>query len=75
MIRGLFKHDFTVQKDFENLHNSTIRTLNKVSKVESNPVWHKGDIEPSNAIGKSGDFYLDRVTGNVYTKDNGIWQL
>lgn len=36
--------------------------------------WYTGTNPPSVAVGKPGDFYLDKVTGNVYEKDNnGNW--
>ncbi len=75
MLRSLFTHEYTEQKEFENLHSSTIKSMNRVNKLETKANWLKGNIEPSNAIGNNGDFYLDKITGNVYTKDNGIWFL
>lgn len=43
-------------------------------------VWYNGSGAPSNAIGVSGDYYLDSSinttgSGNVYTKSIGSWVL
>lgn len=35
--------------------------------------WYTGTNAPSASIGKIGDFYLDKVTGNVYQKEETGW--
>jgi hypothetical protein len=35
--------------------------------------WHSGEGVPSTATGKSRDFYLDLLTGNVYQRDTTTW--
>ena len=37
--------------------------------------WFTGTTLPNDSIGNIGDFYLDKVTGNVYQKsENGTWE-
>lgn len=36
-------------------------------------VWYSGSSNPSNTIGKEGDFYLNEINGNIYKKVNGVW--
>jgi len=75
MIRTIFKHDTPKQKEFENLHGSSVRSLNRISSLEGNPRWHSGEGLPSKGIGGNRDFYLDKTNGNIYEKVNGIWSL
>lgn len=35
--------------------------------------WHSGLVDPSNSIGKNGDFYLNEANGNVFSKKNDTW--
>ena len=37
--------------------------------------WYTGSGAPSIGTGNDGDLYLDGVTGDVYEKIGGIWQL
>lgn len=37
-------------------------------------IWYAGQGVPSNSIGKPNDFYLDGITGDVYSKDlTNVW--
>ena len=35
--------------------------------------WREGSGVPSSGLGANGDFYLNGVTGDVYTKTSGSW--
>lgn len=37
--------------------------------------WLNGAGAPSNSLGDNGDYYLDELTGNVYSKASGSWSL
>lgn len=74
-MRALFQHKYPAQKEIENVHGVNARLLGKTSKLEGNSVWHSGDTEPSKAIGKSEDYYLDKTGGDVYIKENGEWVI
>lgn len=37
--------------------------------------WYCGNGEPSVSLGSNGDYYLDRVSGGVYYKENNIWSF
>jgi hypothetical protein len=39
----------------------------------SGTVWYSGAGVPSNLLGEDGDFYLDKTSGDVYTKELGSW--
>ena len=36
-------------------------------------VWYNGSGEPSDTLGKDGDYYLDNDNGDVYLKSGGTW--
>lgn len=47
----------------------------KLPKPQAN-TWLNGTIDnPSNELGKNGDFYLNIINGNVYLKENGGWSF
>jgi hypothetical protein len=75
MIRTLFKYKTTEQKEFENLHGTNARILNQTNKLQNKVETFVGEGEPSKAIGKSGDVYIDKSTSpkTIYNKVNGIW--
>lgn len=73
MIRTLFKHKVIQQKEFENVHGTNIRTMKDVSKLKSQVELHTAEIDPSKAQGKNGDVFINRISGDVFHKDNGIW--
>ncbi len=37
--------------------------------------WYTGNGEPTSSLGKNGDYYLDRVSGGVYYKENDAWSF
>lgn len=37
--------------------------------------WYCGNGEPAENLGKDGDYYLDRVSGGVYYKENNRWSF
>ncbi len=37
--------------------------------------WHEGNTAPSSTIGKNGDFYIHKATGDLYRKSNGSYIL
>jgi hypothetical protein len=37
--------------------------------------WYDGDGVPNNSLGNDGDYYLDNLTGDVYTKVSGDWGI
>ena len=47
--------------------------LAQVIALLARPEWFAGFGLPLDTIGKDGDFYVDRATGNVYEKENGTW--
>lgn len=36
-------------------------------------IWHEGSGSPGITLGKDNDFYLNRLTGDVFKKINSIW--
>lgn len=36
--------------------------------------WRYGSGSPASTLGKTGDFYLDVVSGEVYTNEDGTWK-
>ena len=41
--------------------------------VSCPPYWHAGSGVPSNELGSNGDFYLDKITSDIYMKENETW--
>ena len=39
----------------------------------SNPEAYSGEGVPNSALGKDGDTYTDTLTGDTYTKKDGVW--
>jgi len=48
-----------------------ILLTSNVSDVASK--WHSGSGVPTNGFGRDDDYFLDTVTGNVYSKASGTW--
>jgi hypothetical protein len=36
-------------------------------------IWHEGSGNPGITLGKDNDFYLNRLTGDVFKKINSVW--
>lgn len=47
--------------------------LAAILAIQALPAWYAGHGAPDDSIGKDGDFYLDKDTGNVYEKEHGSW--
>jgi hypothetical protein len=73
MIRTLFKHRTTQQKEFENIHGTNVRLLTNTRKLEAKVEVITGSGVPSKALGKNKDVYIDEDTDTNYYKKNGIW--
>jgi hypothetical protein len=43
------------------------------TQVDAIPLWFAGHGTAADTIGRDGDFYIDRDTGNVYVKEGGTW--
>ena len=47
--------------------------IRRVDDIAKKADWYVGSGIPSTSIGKDGDFYLDKLTKNIYLKENGTW--
>jgi hypothetical protein len=44
-----------------------------VEALDAAPAWHVGAGVPLDMLGKDGDFYLDKPTGDIFLKESGTW--
>lgn len=44
-----------------------------VEALQSQPTWFSGEGPPSDALGKDGDLYLDKLDTSIYLKEDGTW--
>ena len=46
-----------------------------VTGPQAPTIWYQGEGAPVNLTGQNGDFYLDRLNGNLYVKQSNTWNL
>ena len=73
MIRTIFKHKYPQQKETESLLGANIRLHKTTKKLTAQIETFTGNGEPSNAIGKENDIYIDKESQLIYSKENGSW--
>jgi hypothetical protein len=44
-----------------------------VAALQAIPVWFAGNVNPADSIGKDGDFYLNKLSGDIFQKEGGTW--
>jgi hypothetical protein len=42
--------------------------------IASGSAWHDGNGAPADSFANNGDYYLDDATGDVYAKQNGVYE-
>lgn len=72
-MRNLFQHDKAEDKEFGNIYSELSDINETASKLSNLAQWHNGEGEPDKALGKNGDYYVDRANGDIYLKENGEW--